>query len=196
MNLTLVVVGKDQTSCAAFRVASVTDGATLELVDNRNNLPLSVIGNLYLNKAHGVVGVVHADTIFHDGALESFCADAKSGKVCGIVGRDYGGLYRWCFVEEDGPITGKPGRVCTLDSCSVFLRTDLGLRFDEKTFDSFHCHVEDICMQANERKIPVVVSRANATHASQIPSPAWTAHYQPYRAKLQAKWAGRQLWTT
>ena len=39
--------------------------------------------------------------------------------------------------------------MCTLDSCFVLTRTDLGLAFDATRFDQFHCFVEDYCLQCH-----------------------------------------------
>jgi metal-sulfur cluster biosynthetic enzyme len=78
----------------------------------------------------------------------------------------------------------------------VFFRRDIGLRFDESTFTSFHCHVEDLCMQAKQRGMPVIVPFADATHASEMPSPAWRADYMTYRARLASKWRGFRFVTT
>lgn len=195
MRLTLVVIGKDQESTARFDTSYVD--CDLRLIANTKNRALSAIANEQIATSERVFGLVHADTVFRKHALEAFATDAENGHVCGIVGRAQTGEYRWCFKPygyAEGIVRG-PGLVCTLDGCSVFFRRDTGLRFDEITFNGLHCHVEDLCMQANARSISVIVSSADATHASQLPSPAWQAQYMPYRAKLNQKW-GRQVVTT
>jgi len=194
MKRLLIVVGKDSASIDRFDTTHVNCEALL--IANIRSEALSTIGNRYMDSCD-LLGLVHADTIFRQGAIDVFFANAESRKIVGIVGRDYDGLYRWCFVTEDRPPAGKYGPVCTLDSCSVFLSSRLGLRFDSSTFNSFHCHVEDICMQARLIGIPVEVPYADATHDSKIPSPDWRKSYEPYRAALQRKWADAgALWTT
>jgi hypothetical protein len=93
-------------------------------------------------------------------------------------------------------LTGGPGEVSTLDGMAVFFRRDLGLRFDEETFTGYHCHVEDLCLQAHSRGIPVTVPAADAHHRNHIQSQAFLADYRRYRAKLAAKWAGTEFRTT
>jgi GT2 family glycosyltransferase len=93
-------------------------------------------------------------------------------------------------------LTGGPGEVSTLDGMAVFFRRDLGLRFDEETFTGYHCHVEDLCLQAHSRGIPVTVPAADAHHRNHIQSQAFLADYRRYRAKLAAKWAGTEVRTT
>jgi hypothetical protein len=151
-----------------------------------------------------IFGLCHADVILRPGALDAFYDCAADGNVCGIVGRDLGGRYRWCGEHEDGKrglALGNPGPVSTLDSCSVFFRTNLGLRFDEKTFDGFHCHVEDLCLQAQAKGIPVVVPAANASHPlvtrhTGEDRKRWEADYRKYRQRLAEKWAGVRFETT
>jgi hypothetical protein len=196
--LTLVVIGKDTDALIAFDQLHPTLGYTGMKVDiryraNLTNRPLAAIANDEMTTSAPVFGLVHADTKFREGALEAFVECAEAGNVCGIVGRTPT-KYRWCHKPtgfDDGVLTIGPGPVCTLDSCSCFFRPDLGLRFDAETFDSFHCHVEDLCMQANERGIPVVVPSADATHLAPNPTQEWHAVYLPYRERLAVKWANR-----
>jgi hypothetical protein len=188
MGLTLVVVGKNSDALARF-VTTWAQGVTIASVENVTRKPLSVIGNEYLDGiVNSVMGLVHADTWFGAGALETFCNVAEAGAVCGIVGRDLEGEYRWC--------NDNPGPVSTLDSCSVFLRRNLGLRFDEKLCTSFHLHAEDLCLQAQLRGIPVVVPSARAGHYGIGGRGEWAAEYVRFRKALCAKWAGVKFATT
>ena len=156
-SLTLVAVGKDLAACSQLQVPA---GSVISFVDNSAGRPLSHIANLALDLCQSdVFGLCHCDVAFGDGALEAFTVAAMSGAVCGIVGIDLKGMYHCSYNDgrDDwwaGALTaGGPGRVSTLDSMAVFFRKDLGLRFDEKTFDGFHCHVEDLCLQAAARGI-------------------------------------------
>jgi hypothetical protein len=188
-DLTLVVVGKDWPSLRAFRLDFYAHDTVF--VDNEPPQSLASIGNRYLNHMRtGVLGLVHADCVFGPGAIEVFERTASEEKVCGIVGVTEQGAYQWA-----GRIHA-PAPVLTMDSCSVFFRKDLGLRFDEELFDSFHCHVEDLCMQAHAKGIPVVVPNCDAGHTGvSYNNGPWRAQYQIYRDRLTTKW-GRPIMTT
>jgi hypothetical protein len=194
--LTLVVVGKDESSLRRFDLAHI-GAAECVLLVNYSKVPLSVIGNRFLDACLPLFGMVHADVSFGPTALDVFADAVESGNVCGVVGwncdlkpgdpganpGDKGGRAGevWCYQN--------PGPVSTLDSAAVFFRRDLELRFDEKTFDGFHCHVEDLCIQASERGIPVAVPSANATHNSALNPPAeWRSDYDVYYRRLKQKW--------
>lgn len=188
----LIVVGKDLTSVERFTLAP-TVGLDVIRVANYEHEPLAAIGNRFLELAWrtDVVGLCHADVQFESLCeLRRFFKAAADGVVCGIVGRQACREYRnrWCHEN--------PGFVSTLDSCSVFLRKDTRLRFDEKTFDSFHCHVEDLCLQARAKGIEVVVPAAKATHTAPLPTPEWQAEWAVYREKLARKWKGVEFYTT
>ncbi len=196
-DLTLVVIGKDQAALESFDRSHV-DSGDLRLIANTAGRALAAIANEEMQTSRPLFGLVHADAVFGRGALEAFVADARAGAVCGIVGRDADGCYRWCYHRPEfaeGIVRGA-GPVVTLDGCAVFFRMGRGLSFDAETFDSYHCHAEDLCMQAHARGIPVLVSSAAATHASQLPTAQWRAAYAPYRERLERKWQGHQVMTT
>ena len=156
---------------------------------------MAAIANPFLDAVtEDVVGIVHADTTFAPGALGIFASTVmNSACVSGIVGRaapdpsDRFSGYVWCH--------GGGGPVSTLDSCSIFLRPSYNLRFDGATFDSFHCVVEDVCLQAQLRDIPAMVPAAQANHASAASDPAWIAQFWEYRAKLTAKYPNLTFYT-
>lgn len=188
--LQLVVVAKDAADMRAFNRAHVPDWVDLVEVINEEKASLSSIGNYYLKVGRApVFGIVHADCDFGPDALQSFYDDAMAGHVCGIVGLCLDLRYHWCH--------DLPGCVSTLDSCSVFFRRDLLLTFDERTFDSFHLHVEDLCLQAEKRNIRVTVPRADARHKDTTANgTAWLDEYHRYRRLLCEKWADRKFATT
>ena len=212
-DLTLVVVGKDMEAIRRFD-ASHVEGVSLALLANTLGEPLSKIANNWLDNCDTpVFGLCHADVIFGAGALQEFAAAAMLGQLCGIVGRDLKGVYRcsynraaaekswWC----EGVLTGGPGIVSTLNGMAVFMRRDLGelhaasglpLRFDEETFDGFHCHVEDLCLQAAALGISVVVPSADAHHRNHKQTGSFLQDYRMYRARLEAKWKGTEFATT
>ena len=178
-DLTLVVVAKDQAGLRGFHLAHV-EAADLILVANTAGIPLSAIGNHYLRNARTpLFGLVHADVIFGSESLEVFCREAAAGKVCGVVGVNpllpYPQSYVWAIkIPKTAPVS-------TVDSASVFFRRDLGLSFDEKTFDSYRLHVEDVCIQAAQHGIPVVVPAARAWHDShEVTGRAWLEQYRMY----------------
>ena len=193
LDLTLVVVAKDRKSMDQFKLDHVNP-ADLVLVVNSEGKPLSSIGNKYLDNSEcAVFGLVHADVVFGPGSLEVLLRTAAAGSVCGVVGRnpDISGERGYIWANKN------PGPVSTLDSASCFFRRDLGLRFDEKTFDSFHLHVEDLCIQAGQRGIPIVVPAADAYHdAHEVNGRLWLDQYWSYYPRLQAKWPGVRFGTT
>ena len=200
-DLTLVVVGADWQSLRQQMNSSLTkdrafgldtlEDQELVLLPNQPPVSLASIGNWYLEHARSpVLGLVHPDTVYGRGALREFTQVALGGTVCGIVGISPDGEYVWSYR------TNCLRSVETLDSCSVFFRRDLGLRFDEQTFDGFHGHVQDLCMQAHAREIPVLVPPADASHAGvNYLQPAWRADWERYRVRLCDKW-GRLVRTT
>jgi hypothetical protein len=208
-NLTLVYIAKDQAGLDFFSLRHFRfHGAPQVDVEyigwaNDAGSPLSKIANEMLDRCKSpVFGLCHADAVFGPGALDAFVAEAMRGAVCGIVGRTIEGLYRVSRRPmRDSWWDGKarmagPGPVSTLDCMAVFFRRDLGLRFDEETFDGFHCHVEDLCLQAHARGIPVTVPLADAHHRNHTQSWAFLADYRRYRLKLTEKWAGTEFQTT
>ena len=203
MRLMLVGVAKDGVGALQFQMEARSHIEPHQNVlevpyANTERKSLAAIGNEAMGMewrgllGQAVIGLCHADCSFGPGALESFAVCAAAGNVCGIVGIDLDRNYRWSNGGERGP-----GPVSTLDSCCVFLRADLGLRFDEVTFDGLHCHVEDLCLQAHARGIPVVVPAASASHVGESTfNPEWQAEYRVYRERLARKWEGTRFETT
>ncbi len=220
--ITLVVVGKDDAATVAWfqRQDSLAtrEYAHVVLVQNQPPCSLSEMGNRYLNQymevyRSQVFAMIHADTYFdgwarcdHHGLpvddavkpdLQILYECAMRGNVCGIVGADMS-PQRWWWGHQVRRTTARVAirLVSTLDSCAVFFRRDLGLRFDE-TFAGFHCHVEDLCLQAHQRGIPVLVPAVRATHVGESTGkPEWQAEYARWRKVLAEKWEGTEFVTT
>jgi len=193
-SIALLVIGKSDEEIQWFKDQSphVEREARMVYIANPKMRfgGMAAIANPFFDAAtEDVVGVVHADTIFALGALQIFASTAVDHNcVSGIVGRcapdpneRFSG-YVWCHVGG--------GPVSTLDSCSIFFQRSQNLRFDGETFDSFHCVVEDICLQAQLRGISAKVPAAQAGHASAASNPQWAAQFWEYRAKLTAKYPG------
>lgn len=191
MQLTLLAIGKNEASLKSFDQESI-GGTELVLLANTKHEPLSTIANRHLANSREVFGLCHANTIFGLGSLDIFVKTALEGKICGIVGKDIDGKYRWCSLN--------PGKVSTLDGLAVFFPVRYKLQFDDKTFDGFHCHVEDLCLQAQKMGIEIVVPAANASHKDTNRTPseseAWQRDYWNYRAILGNKWKGTTFHTT
>jgi len=116
-----------------------------------------------------------------------------------------------CAVGVDGPQGYKwskadtVSRLITGDSCCVVIDKEMGLMFDDKTFNGFHCYVEDICMQAG--KVSTILIDAfdglnplpaypdkyviHHSHTLRRSGAAW-GDYWKYRALLETKWPGVQ----
>jgi len=194
LDLSLLVVGKDLESLREWKEPRVALNFVQKLYPNTSGHSMAKIGNDFLRASPmGVFGMCHADCSISAEALITFYDVALQGKVCGIVGRDPGKGNRWCSATKDIPglvWSLRPGPVSTLDSSSIFFRTDLGLSFDEEVFDGFHCYVEDVCLQAQSQGIQVVVPAANASHRGDSTfDPQWQQDYKKYRSRLQQKWS-------
>lgn len=143
-----------------------------------------------------VFGLVHADTVFRDRALEVFREVAAVGNVTGMVGRTLDGTYHW---SQGGGIHSPS----CLDGCAIFFRRDSGLHFDTLTFDSYHCVGEDVALAARKRGIPLVIPHAFAEHSStsNFPpgadhsrgQPPWLSEYYKYVERLRAKYPTLQF---
>ncbi len=193
----ILVIGKSEDEIESFRAASphVEGEARMVYVANpsRRHGATAAIANPFLDEAtEDVVAVVHADTTFAPGAIAVFAKAAiEQRSVTGIVGRikpvkDNLG-YLWCNAGG--------GFVNTLDSCSLFMLRSWGLRFDGKTFDDFHCVVEDICLQARLRGIRALVPHVEASHAGTATEPTWNDNFWRYRQRLLDKYRGHEIHT-
>jgi hypothetical protein len=184
------VIAQDQAECDQFDKANVD--CEICLVANTEDRPMAAIANEYLERtSRAVFGLIHPDVSFNPGALWAFYHTAMGGNVCGVVGRNQKKEYVWCY--------DKPGPVSTLDDCAIFFRRDLGIRFDAAACDSFYAYVTDLCLQAHQRGIPVVVPLAQANHRGRRYFTEHDAHYDAwysYILKLRQKWAGVEFETT
>jgi hypothetical protein len=102
----------------------------------------------------------------------------------GVVGRAWDGEYTWCHDVQE------PAAVCSLDSCCLIVDVSQGLTFDDKTFDEFHCYVEDYCLQCHSRNLGVYVIPGEFSHVAatfQSLGSNW-GKYRRYRRRLDRKW--------
>lgn len=190
--LALIVVAKSNEELRDFsleHVTNVTDEIILISNPEARFGGLGKLGNWALDHCRSdIIGLVHADVRLGQGAITAFKKPA-SDCLTGIVGRSQEGAYVWCC--------DNPGTVSTLDCCSVFIHKKWGLRFDEATFDGFHCCVEDLCLQASAKGIGAVVPSADAIHKGKMTfNPTWQKQYVRYRIKLQQKWPEKDFQTT
>ena len=154
----------------------------------------AVVANKFISeRKEDVVGIIHCDTTFAAGALRELAIASlrDGGQITGMVGRALTGAYVW---SRDGG-----GIISTLDCCSIFFPRAIGLRFDEKTFDDFHCMVEDICLQGAVAGVRAFVPRTGlADHHGWgvYNDPKWLGNHAKYRRLLAAKWPGRRFITT
>lgn len=117
-------------------------------------------------------------------AIDALHAAGVRWGALGTVGRAWDGSYVW------GHEIGQPTPVCAVDACCLVVDTSHALRFDERTFDGFHCHVEDYCMQCHAAElgvfvVPSVLEHASATFARE--GSQWGS-YATYRRRLDRKW--------
>jgi len=199
--LTLVVVGADYRDILRFNPSSVVAYELILLTNPRAQFGgYGAIGNYYLEHARGdVLGLIHADTELSSEVCSNLMISALMGGVAGIVGKALDGRYVWSKDVMPDAVE----HVSTLDSCSMFVRRSAGIHFDTKTFDSFHCCVEDFCLQAALMGRPIVVPSGPAGHVGdrwkQRNTPegrGWLDTYAEYREKLTRKWRGVEFQTT
>lgn len=191
--LTLVVLGASREECAQSPVvASMADEVIFIANPDARWGGLGMIGNHYLDSALGdVLGIVHADTMLSYGVVVSL-TQAASYSVAGIVGSVKGFDHAIWSAHLHSPQS-----VSTLDSCAMFVSRAVAhshsLRFDVKTFDSFHCCVEDFCLQAAAAGLLVVVAPGSAGHPLQTTKfRRWEdGEHKRYRDALLHKWAQR-----
>ena len=186
-DLTLIVVAKNVEDAHLFDQTHI-GAAELIVVVNYSQEPLSKIGNYWLEHSRRPIwGMCHADVVFGAGSLDKLCETVATGKVCGVVGFNpvlqYPQNYVWA--------NKNPGPVSTLDSATIFVDRRWGIRFDDRTFDGFHLHVEDYCLQALAKGIRTVVPAADCYHAAaDVNGKKWHDDWKVYRRRLDQKWPG------
>jgi len=193
LDLCLVVVGQDRYECRSFDRTHVD--CELHLVANQNRSTASIANGMLAKSNCAVFGLVHPDVRFGPGATRVFYNTALAGSVCGVVGKNPEFPYPENYVH----CSRNPGPVVVLDDCSVFFRKDSGLTFDAKTFTAWSAYVPDLCLQARERKIPIVVPLADAKHKGTryfTDYKVHNAHWEEQVSKLRAKWPGVDVATT
>jgi hypothetical protein len=210
LNMTLVVIAKNSKDMTGFHRDYTYEVSDLVSVINYRNEGLASIANRYLYTSKSdVFGLCHADTYFNDGSLRIFHDCSVGGAVCGVVGqadrfKDPHSIvwsHQWGSPSESQLESGWPRSttgpcpVSTLDCCGIFFPRLSGLKFDEVTFDSFHCHAEDLCLQAHNYGMRVVVPAAKTGHGSPVPNDSnWGAQRDVYYGRLKAKWKNVFTW--
>ena len=140
---------------------------------------------------------LHAD-VTTDGLQEAIERTIKAHPDFGSLG---------AVGSNKGTIWGRKGliqEVVTVDSCCIVINTEHGLFFDEKTFDSYHLYVEDMCMQTRELGLKNYTLDLNAYEYREglKPEPPYFCHhshtchelgfawgeYSKYRKLLSLKW--------
>ena len=138
---------------------------------------------------------IHSD-VTYDGLLGAVerTIRARPGYLIGAVGV-VGHEYVWSA-------KGGLADIETADSCCLVVDKEMGLRFDDKTFDGFHLYVEDICKQAGR----VTTMDINAYDGLVMPEAigdyfihhsytyrrqgAMWGEYKKYKERFLAKWPG------
>jgi hypothetical protein len=166
-----------------------------------NHIRLARYYNRVLDSArHDRILFCHPDIEFPPGALSQMCglfdARLRCGAV-GVVGISLGGRCLW-----SGSYC-KPKQVSTLDSCAIMVDRRQGFRFDEQTFDGFHCVVEDYCLQVEDQgygsyvAAPFPCAHWGATLLENAGRcEAWMSDFLEYSQRLERKWPRRLYCTT
>lgn len=197
--LALVVVGSSLEKLKQFKQQQL-EVDELILVNNRTGVfgGYGKLANHWIDRiSSDVFGIVHADTILGEGMCNALVKTAMSGAIAGVVGKAHDESEVWAYKLEPGKQQG----VSTLDSCSMFVSMDTirrkKLRFDDQTFDSFHCCVEDFCLQGVTKGLRIIVPAGQCNHLGErTRNPEWQADYRKYRKVLGDKWKNVQFVTT
>lgn len=198
--LTLVVTAKNHADLGAFVTSNLgflTTVSELRLVVPERGMGQARIANHAKETALGdVVGLVHSDVTFQGGDLAVLEKAAREA-VAGIVGaRLLEPGEHWERKFTWGRSSDKPENVSTLDGCAVFFRRDLEVRFDE-AFHGWHCVIEDFCLGASAKGVPVLVPPVKAVHIGVSTfDPAWQRQYAEAKERLTRKWVGTTFETT
>lgn len=192
----------DRTLAEAYLFASLDaiegDQPTRFMLGNEGNVVTTNLAHLYniLKRLDGppVRLYLHPDVVFEPdfvrrirSAVDGLEQSERRWGAIGTVGRSWEGEYVW------GHEITEPVEVCTLDACCMAIDTRHGILFDERTFDGFHCHVEDYCLQAHAAGLGVYVVPAELRHigATYATEGARWGSYPKYRRRLKRKWQRR-----
>lgn len=172
----------------------------LDVIVKRTDVAPATIYNRILDETkERYVCFIHSDCTCMglERAIEHTIA-LRPGCLLGAVGVDANHNYLWSM-------EGVAFNLMTADSCCLVVDKEMGLRFDDKTFDGYHLYVEDMCMQAGKVSTifinsgdslyrPIVESGPHLIHHSYTVrqrGAAW-GDYWKYRALLEKKWPGVQ----
>jgi len=175
------------------------------LLDNEDNVVSRNMAHLYnvLARLDGppIRIFAHADVVFPAdfgrrvaAAIAELERNGVAWGALGTVGRAWNGDYVW------GHGVDEPAPVCAVDACCVVIDTRHAFAFDERTFDGYHCHVEDYCMQSHAAGLGVFVVPCRFEHlgATYAREGSQWGNYARYRKRLAKKWRREfpQLTTT
>lgn len=184
--------------CSVFVSPGDADGV-MECVGDRadmwfaraNDFPLAGAYNGFMAMTlHRQLWFVHPDVAFSPDVFagEAFLEENRQVAAFGLAGVSAKGDY--VFADK----IVEPTEVETLDGCFLAVRKDVGLSFDDATFDGLHLYAEDYCCQARDRGLCSVVFPARSfLHKSLTMSQrgAMWGDYGTYYARLQRKWEGK-----
>ncbi|MHA1727881.1 MAG: glycosyltransferase [Promethearchaeota archaeon] len=106
--------------------------------------------------------------------LEKTLQDLPDLGIAGVAGMsEYGGTWEdrcsWAIFRENPGIKGevtKPEEVQTLDECLLIIPKEVfqKLKFDEKTFNGWHCYGTDYCLLVKRLDLKVYVVPGKCSH--------------------------------
>lgn len=207
-----VVVAGSKSSLDDFRskfAPSIADAdECVEIVNSDYRFgSLAEIGNRMKQTLRSdVICMMHADVSLGEGYLRRLGSRVfETRGVAGLVGLTWSGRFLWAgertidWMPSEFQSTWPNGGaypISTLDPCCVVFRRDTPLSFDEATFDRAHLFVEDFCMQAHQRDLPVEIVDGAAGHLGSMArepesNMAWIKEYNHYAARFSKKWRGQ-----
>jgi hypothetical protein len=135
-----------------------------------------------------------------------FLGIAGTGKLNKSPTTEYGAIY---LSNSSASITGRNitfadmmrqqhgsfKEVQTLDECIMACRSDLNIKYDEKTFDHYHFYGADICLNALSAGYRNFAVDADCTHLSDgqqnLVKPDHQNSYLEHGSRLFVKWRNR-----
>jgi len=115
------------------------------IIEKPGPSPATIYNRILDETKERYVCFIHSDVTCSglERAIEHTIAE-RPGYLLGAVGVDGPFSYKWSRHHDS------PYDIITADSCCIVVDKEMGLRFDDKTFDGLHLYVEDICMQAGK----------------------------------------------
>jgi hypothetical protein len=172
------------------------------LEDNRDNhTALARYYNQVIDSAQNdLILFCHPDVEFSPWGLSAMIKTFNEVGDCGALGLVGMSLQRLGIFGDRRRL---PREVSTLDACLLMIDRRQGFRFDEEIFNSFHCVVEDYCLQVQGQGLKTYVAPgvtvghfSSTTLENRRRTEGWINECFHYISRLESKWPGVPFCTT